>query len=226
MEPCRPQVLTLTFITRDDGASSVSRMIQPRGVDEESSTPSAVTGWRPEAEVPERSASGDVGAARELECHTQCAARSHRARETGGERNVQDGRSLPAAVPAVSSVCRGCVATTKVPKCKLIQRFLPDQRRELRRHRCFNVGTRELRCSSHTELQRLRCYNDGHRGNCVPGWSDEQRASVEFPDARHVSSMGSMMTGSARAGSDAPVCASLEWLASAKSRPADKRKCS
>ena len=36
---------------------------------------------------------------------------------------------------------------------------------------------------------------------------------------------GSMMTGSARSSSDAPVCPSLERPASTKTRPADKRKC-
>ena len=43
----------------NDGASSTLPMIQPRGVDKESSIASAVTGLRPEAEVPERRASDD-----------------------------------------------------------------------------------------------------------------------------------------------------------------------
>ena len=71
---------------RDDGASPTSSMIQPRGVEEESSIASAVTGWRPEAEVPECRASDDVGTARELEFRPQSAARLCRARELGGER--------------------------------------------------------------------------------------------------------------------------------------------
>ena len=58
----------------NDGASSTALMIQPRGVDQESSTASAVTGWRPEAAVQEGRVSRDVGIARELEFCTQCAA--------------------------------------------------------------------------------------------------------------------------------------------------------
>ena len=81
-------------------------------------------------------------------------------------------------------------------------------------------------CCYQVTKQRLRWYDDGHRGNCVPGWSDEQRASVEFPVGDHVSSMGSVMTGSARSSSEASVCASLERPASTKSKPADKCKCS
>ena len=62
----------------------------------------------------------------ELEFHTQCAVGSHRAREPGGERNVQDRRPYPAALPVASSVCRGCVAATMEPKCELI-RLLSSQ---------------------------------------------------------------------------------------------------
>ena len=163
---------------------------------------------------------------------SQCAVRSYRVRDLGGSRTVPDGRSYPPALPAASSVCRGYVATTKEPRRELFQRLLPDQRRELRRHKCFNVGTFELRCSSHTELQRLRRCSGGHRGTCALGWSGELRASAKFPDAARVSSVGSTMTGSARSSSDAPVCASLERAASAKSSPlllawvADNRQCS
>ena len=45
----------------NDGASSTSLMIQPKGVDKECSIAFAVTGWRPEAAVQECRASGDVG---------------------------------------------------------------------------------------------------------------------------------------------------------------------
>ena len=88
------------------GASSTSPVIQPQG-----STVFAVTGWRPEAAILECRASGDAGVDRlrrsllplfsapargsELEFHTQRTARSHRAREPGGERTVQDeGRTV------------------------------------------------------------------------------------------------------------------------------------
>ena len=163
-------MLTLAFLTKtfcaksslNDGASSTSPLIQP-------TIAFALAG----DQTPRfRSAGLQVMweltdfADRYYEFHTQCAARSHRARQPGGERNVQDGKSYPAALPAASSVCRGWAAT-KEPKCELIQLLLPDQRRELRRHRCFNVGTCELRRSSHTEFQRLRRCNGGHRGKCA-----------------------------------------------------------
>ena len=135
--------------------------------------------------------------------------------------------SYKGALPAASKFCRGCVAATMEPKCELIQLLLPDQRRERSRHRCFNVGTCELRRSSITEFQWLRRCHDGHGGKCALGWSGddgkrEQRAPADLSAAAHVSSLGSTMTGpacSARSSSGAPVCASLVRAASTKTSP-------
>ena len=54
-----------------------------------------------------------------------------RVRESGGDRILQNGKSYPAALPAASSVCRGCVATTKEWRREFLQRLLPDQRQTL-----------------------------------------------------------------------------------------------
>ena len=153
--PCRLQVFSLAFFRNDlcasptlnDGASSTA-LCDPA---EECSMASIVTGCRTEAALQEGRASSDVGTARELKIHTQCVVRSYGVQQLEGSRNVQDGRSHPAALPAASSVCRGSVATTKEPRREFFQRLLPDPRSEPRRHRCFNVGTCELTRSSHTE---------------------------------------------------------------------------
>ena len=142
-------------LLRDGGASSTALVIEPRSLGQESRIASAVTGWRLEAAAQEGRASSDVGVARELESRTQCAARLYRVRESGDDCILQDGKSHPAALPAASSVCRGCVATTLEPRCEFLQRLLPDQRRELRRHGCFNARICELGRFSDTELQRF-----------------------------------------------------------------------
>ena len=69
--------------TLNDGASSTALMIWSNGVGQESSTASVATGWRLQAAGQEGRASRDVGIARELEFHTQCALRSYRVREVG-----------------------------------------------------------------------------------------------------------------------------------------------
>ena len=142
---------------------------------------------------------------------------------------------VPVAFSAESNVSSRWRETTMESKCELIQPLLSEQRRELiqphlsehRWYRCFIVGTCELRRLLLSEQRRLRCCNNKYRGKCALGWSGnggtrEQRALAGLSAAAHVPSSGSTMTGPACSffsSSDAPVCASLIWAASAKSSP-------
>ena len=163
----------------NDGASSTSPTIQPRGVDKEGSIASAVTGWRPEAAVLECRASGDVGVDRlrrsllplfsapawrsQLEFLTQCIAGPHRA---GGERNAQDGRSLPSLARCIEC---GSDKGTEVRAYPAAPPGTATRATPTQTPHCRNLRAQTL-VSHRVPPCHQRC-NDGRRGKCALGWS-------------------------------------------------------
>ena len=134
--------------------------------------------------------------------------RSYRIRESRGDRILQDGKSYPAVLLTASIVTRLCEAATQEPRCE----FLPisDESCADTDASTPDLATSDARLTQSSNGSDV-C-NHGHRGKCVFGWSDEQRASADFSDAALASSVGST-TGSART-SPVPFC-SLGYLTNA-----------
>ena len=135
-------------------------------------------------------------------------------RASGGDRILWDGKSYPAALFAVDA-----------------------WQRRRSRGASFSPATPPRSATRATPTRMLQCRNLRADARLIPS-SDgsDVTLSSELPPNFQMqpmfSSVGSSMTGRARSSRGAPVCASLERAASAKSSPlllawvADNRQCS